>query len=46
MKTRPIHNSVKKCADRAISGAKSIVERISTGGKKNKEIIERVEKQQ
>ena len=25
IKTRPIHNSVKKWADRAISGAKSVV---------------------
>ena len=42
---RPIHNSVKKWADRAISGAKSIVEWFRTGGKKNREIIERAEKQ-
>ena len=40
MKTRPIHNSVKKWADRAISGAKSVVEWFRTGGKKNREIIE------
>jgi len=46
MKTRPIHNSVKKRADRAISGAKSVVGWFRTGGKKNKEIIERAEKRQ
>ena len=44
MKTRPIHNSVKKWADRAISGAKSVVGWFRTGGKKNREIIERAEK--
>ena len=44
MKTRPIHNSVKKWADRAIIGAKSIVGWFSTGRKKNREIIERAEK--
>ena len=43
MKTRPIHNSVKKWADRAISGAKLVVGLIRTGGKKNREIIERTE---
>ena len=46
MKTRPIHNSVKKWADRAISCAKSVVGWIRTGGKKNKEIIERTENRQ
>ena len=46
MKTRPIHNSVKKWADRAIRGAKSVVGWIRTGGKKNREIIERTEIQQ
>ena len=46
MKSRPIHNSVKKWADRAISGAKSVVGWIRTGGKKNREIIERTENRQ
>ena len=46
MKTRPIHNSVKKWADRAKRGAKSIVGWIRTGRKKNREIIERAEKRQ
>ena len=46
MKTRPIHNSVKKWADRAKCGAKSIVGWIRTGGKKNREIIERAEKRE
>ena len=46
MKTRPIHNSVKKWADRAISDAKSVVGWIRTGGKKNREIIERTENRQ
>ena len=41
MKTNPIHNSVKKWADRAIRGAKSVVGWIRTWGKKNREIIER-----
>ena len=31
MKTRPIHNSVKKWVDRAISGAKSVIGWIRTG---------------
>ena len=44
MKTRQIHNSVKKWADRAISGTKSVVGWFRIGGKKNREIIERVEK--
>ena len=42
MKTRPIHNSVKKWAERAKSGVKLIVGWIRTGGKKNREIVERV----
>ena len=46
MKTRPIHNSVKKWADRAISGAKSVVGWFRTGRKKNRKIIERVENRQ
>ena len=46
METRPIYNSVKKQADRAISGAKSVVEWFRTGGKKNREIIERTENRQ
>ena len=45
-KKRPIHNSVKKWADKTISGAKSVVGWIRIGGKKNREIIERVEKRQ
>ena len=44
MKTRPIHNSVKKCADKAISGAKSVVGWFRTGEKMNREIIERAER--
>ena len=43
MKTRPIHNSVKKWADRAISAIKSVVGWFRTGGKKNREMIERTE---
>ena len=46
MKTRPIHNSVKKWADRAISGAKSVIGWFRTGERKNREIIERAEKRQ
>ena len=46
MKTRPVHNSVKKWVDRALSGAKSVVGWIRTGGKKNREIIERTENRQ
>ena len=34
MKTRPFHNSVKKWADRALSGAKSVVGWIRTGGRR------------
>ena len=45
MKTRPIHNSVEKWADRSISRAKTVVGWFRTGGKKNRKIIERVEKQ-
>ena len=37
MKTRSIHNSVKKWADRAISGAKSVIGWFRTGKKKNRE---------
>ena len=43
MEMRPIHNSVKKLEDRAISGAKSVVGWIRSGGKKNREITERIE---
>ena len=46
MKTRPIHNSVKQWADRAISGAKSVVGWFRTGGKKKRDIIERAENRQ
>ena len=34
MKTRPIHNSVKKWVDRAISGAKSVVGWFRKGGRR------------
>ena len=44
MKTRPIHYSVKRWAERAKSGDKPIVGWIRTGGKKKREIIERAEK--
>ena len=44
MKTRPIHNSVSKWAKQSTSKVKSIVEWIRTGGKNNKEAIERIEK--
>ena len=37
MKSKPIHNSVKKWADRSISGAKSVVGWFRTGEKKNNE---------
>ena len=43
MKTRPIHNSVKQWADRAVIGVKSVIGWFRTGGKKNREIIERTE---
>ena len=47
MREKPIYNSVKKWADRAISGAKSVLVWFSIGRKKNeREIIERTEKQQ
>ena len=46
MKTRPIHNSVRKWEDRSISGAKSSLGWFRMGGKKNREIIERTEKWQ
>ena len=46
MKTKPIHNSVKKWADIAISGAKSVIGWFRTGGKENRKIIERAEKRQ
>ena len=46
MKTRLIHNCVKIWAERAKSGVRSIVGWIRTGGKNNREIIERVEKKQ
>ena len=46
MKTRPIHNSAEKRKDRAISGAKSVIGWVRTGGKKNIEILERNEQRQ
>ena len=46
MKTRPIHNSVKQWADRAVIGVKSVIGCFRTGGKKNREIIERTENRQ
>ena len=48
IKTRSIHNSVKKWSERTKSGVKLIVGCVSvrTGGKKNREIIKRAEKQQ
>ena len=46
MKTRPIYNSVKKWVDRTISGAKSVIGWFRTGGKENREIIERAENRQ
>ena len=46
MKTRLIHNSFRKWADRAISGAKSVVGWIRIGGKKKIEIIEKTENRQ
>ena len=45
-KTRPIHNSVKQWADRAVIGVKSVIRWFRTGGKKNREIIERTENRQ
>ena len=44
MKTRSIHNSVSKWAERAKSRVKSIVEWIIIGGKNNRAVIERVDK--
>ena len=44
MKTRPINNSVKKWAERAKSGVKSIVEWLRIGKIKNRAAIERLEK--
>ena len=46
IKTRPTHNNENKWAERAKSGVKLIVGWIKTGGKNNREIIERVEKRQ
>ena len=46
MKTKSIHNSVKQWADTAKLGVKSIIGWFRTGGKKNREIIERTEKRQ
>ena len=39
MKTRPIHNSVKKWANWAKSGVKSILEWIRIEGKNNREVV-------
>ena len=39
MKTRPIHKSVKKWADREISGAKSVAGWFRIGRNRNREII-------
>ena len=44
MKTRPIHNSVREWAKRSTGKVKSIVDWIRTGGKNNKETIDRIEK--
>ena len=46
MKTRLIHDSVKKWAKIAKGGVKLIVRWIKTGGNNNREMIERVEKRQ
>ena len=46
MKTKPIHNSVKQWTDRAVIGVKSVIGWFRTGGKKNREIIERIENRQ
>ena len=43
MKTKPIHNSVKQWADRALLGVKSLIGWFRTGEKKNRGIIERTE---
>ena len=44
MKTRPIHNSVRKWAKRSTDNTTSIVDWIRIGGKNNKETIDRIEK--
>mmetsp|Transcript_3892 Transcript_3892/g.4016 ORF Transcript_3892/g.4016 Transcript_3892/m.4016 type:complete len:162 (+) Transcript_3892:2-487(+) len=44
MKTRLIHNSIRKWVKRSTSEVKSIVEWIRIRGKNNKEAIERIEK--
>ena len=46
MKTKSIHNSVKQWADTAKLGVKSLIGWIRTGGKNNREIIERAEDRQ
>ena len=43
MKTKSIHNSVKEWADTARSGVKSLIGWIKTGGKNNRDRIERNE---
>ena len=43
IKTKSIHNSVKEWADTAKLGVRSIIGWIRTGGKNNREIIERIE---
>ena len=44
METRPIHNSVSEWAKQATSKVRSIVKRIKTEGKNNREVLERLEK--
>ena len=46
MKTKSIHNSVKQWADTAKLGVKSLIGWIRTGGKNNREIIDRTENRQ
>ena len=46
MKTRPIHNSVQRWVDRALIGFNSVIGWFRTGGKKNREKIERTENRQ
>ena len=46
MNTRPIHNSVKQWADRVVIGVKSAIGWFRTGGKKNRERIEKTENTQ
>jgi len=46
MKTITIHNSVKQWVDRAVIGIKSLIGWFRTGGKRNREIIERIENRQ